>query len=86
MTRPQITYSPDTNCLSVAWAHKEANGTAAWCSSHNTGWEMTPEKWLELLAHVRRKIDAIQLAAAERQVGDLADELAAKIEEHGAAS
>lgn len=84
--RPQFKYTTDTNSLSVSWAHKEANGTAAWTSSHNTGWEMTPEQWREMVVAVTRKLVEIQTAAVRKQVGDLAAELAEKIGEHGAAT
>lgn len=84
--RPQCTYTPDTNSLSVSWVHKEANGTAAWTSSHNTGWEMTPEQWEQVLGHITREIDRIRAASVVRQVGGLCGELAEKIEEHGAAT
>ena len=79
-------YHRDTGILSLSWAHRESERCAAWCSSHNTGWEMTPEQWIEVIAVLRRAIHDIQLAEVRERVGDLNAELAAKIAEHGPAS
>jgi hypothetical protein len=79
-------YHRDTGILSLSWAHRESERCAAWCSSHNTGWEMTPEQWLEVIGDLQREIDRVQLAEVRERVGDLNAELAAKIAEHGGAS
>ena len=49
-----------TDTISVTWAHRESEKCSAWCSSHNTGWDMTPEQWLEVIGEVQRKIDLLQ--------------------------
>jgi hypothetical protein len=83
---PRFTYTQDTNSLSVSWVHKESNGSAAWTSSHNTGWEMTPEQWEQVLGHIAREIDRIRAASVVRQIGGLCGDLAEKIGGHGAAT
>jgi len=79
-------YHRDTGTLSLTFSHRAADGAASWTSNDNTGWDMKPEQWLEVIGELRRAIDAIQLAEVQERVGDLNDELAAKIAEHGGAS
>ena len=71
-----------TDTISVTWAHRESDKCSAWCSSHNTGWDMPPEQWLEVIGEVRRKIAYVQLLNEPDQPADLA----AKIAEHGGAT
>ena len=73
----RTSYNRDTDTLSLCWVHRESEQCSAWCSSHNTGWDMTPEQWLEVIGKLRRKIDAVQQQKID---------LAAAIAEHGPAT
>ncbi len=78
-------YHPGTNTVGVRIEY--APGVTAYASTVGTvGVEMSPEKWLEVWAAVRKKIDDIQLAENKQEIGGLTADLAAKIEQHGAAS
>ena len=61
----RINYNRDTDTLSLSWAHRESERCSAWCSSHNTGWEMTPEQWLGVIGEVQREIDRLQSCQAK---------------------